>query len=513
MKKIIKLVLIIAAFAGMTGMVSCANGSSDDSSSEISATKAKKTTTVKIGDTEYVYTTTDDKVDTSDKVTVADDGSITVKADDGSKITVSKDGKTITYTDKNGKEYTGAFAEETTLKSSDGSEVKATTKSKSETVSADSVNVELPASVGVNELAGKSKTRKSGALEESFSFDEKYYTSTNKYSWSETTDVYRYSYDSTKKLVYLVKISGKEVAPEKNRTRAWSNIAEFKRIYKDIYRITSDTQVEKERIELNTVQAYKYSFDKDDFIKLEPYFLGTMPTIADFHDHSNGIFISLTSSLLRVDSSNLGLIFTDGNSGTFKGDSGLSGTYSVEGNAYIYDTDYDAYSVSISKYGAFGKVVNVNGELIRSVTETTKIENGIEYAVYTNKAGNTVITKKIKGSETPTDERTYKVDYTGGEYTVKYDGNTKKFAVNNSNGTTKTFDNIGGIYISEDFSSYIIIDYFSDESVIKKIKTCHIYSGKDGKEVTLEPYKLNLTFTSIPSGVPLTANKTYTLKK
>lgn len=132
MKKFLKLCLAVAALATMFGFASCSNGSSNDSTTT-PATKTVKTTTVKIGDTEYAYTETDGKVDTSDKVTVADDGSITVTVADGSKVTISKDGKTITYTDKDGKAYTGQTGGESiTLKSEDGKEITATVSSKTE---------------------------------------------------------------------------------------------------------------------------------------------------------------------------------------------------------------------------------------------------------------------------------------------------------------------------------------------------------------------------------------------
>lgn len=134
MKKFFKLCLAVAALATMFGFASCSNDSSNDSTTTPAATKTVKTTTVKIGDTEYSYTETDGKVDTSDKVTVADDGSITVTVADGSKVTISKDGKTITYTDKDGKVYTGQTGGESiTLKSEDGKEITATVSSKTET--------------------------------------------------------------------------------------------------------------------------------------------------------------------------------------------------------------------------------------------------------------------------------------------------------------------------------------------------------------------------------------------
>ena len=497
MKKIIKLVLIIAALAGMTGMVSCANGSSDDSSSEISATKTKKTTTVKIGDTEYVYTTTDDKVDTSDKVTVAEDGSVTVKADDGSKITVSKDGKTLTYTDKNGKEYTGEFAEETTLKSSDGSEVKATTKSKTD----DSLNVELPASVGVNELAGKSrKNIKTYNSTDSFSFDENYFT----YTKDNTsigggvvkTSIYRYSYDSTKKLVYLVKIQGSY------NDKKWTNIAK----YKSKMKVTSDYLAESERVEFSTVQAYKYSIDSDGLITLTHYFTGSMPTLSIFSNSDDDLSfgLSYTCGLERTypTHNNLTqLIFTDGTSGTFKGESGITGTYSVEGKDSISNYEYKETSTYIYESGLseFKFDFETNTYVL---TRDLKRVNETYYWVYTNKDGNTIVTE----DDNKGDERTYKVTYTGVEYTVKYNKSTKKFTVIHSDGTTKIYENIEMLYISRDLSSYIIIDYDK-----KMLKTCHVYSGKDGKEQTLERYRINLTFTTVPSDVSLTANKTYTL--
>ena len=151
MKKFLKLCLAVAALATMFGFASCSNDSSNDSTA--TTTKTVKTNTVKIGDTEYVYKTTDGTPEKSDTVTVADDGSITVKASDGSKVTISKDGKTITYTDKNGTSYTGETGGETiTLKSSDGKEISATSKTetKTETVAAPAAT---PAAA--NAFAGK----------------------------------------------------------------------------------------------------------------------------------------------------------------------------------------------------------------------------------------------------------------------------------------------------------------------------------------------------------------------
>ena len=134
MKKFLKLCLAVVALATMFGFASCSNDSSNDSTTT-PATKTVKTTTVKIGDTEYAYTETDGKVDTSDKIKVAEDGSITVTVADGSKVTISKDGKTITYTDKDGKVYTGQTGGESiTLKSEDGKEITATSKTESKSV-------------------------------------------------------------------------------------------------------------------------------------------------------------------------------------------------------------------------------------------------------------------------------------------------------------------------------------------------------------------------------------------
>lgn len=136
MKKFFKLCLAVAALATMFGFASCSNDSSNDSTTT-PATKevSVKTRTVKIGETEYVYTETDGKVDATDKVKVGEDGSITVTTADGSKVTLSKDGKTITYTDKNGKVYTGQLGGESiTLKSEDGKEITATSKTESKSV-------------------------------------------------------------------------------------------------------------------------------------------------------------------------------------------------------------------------------------------------------------------------------------------------------------------------------------------------------------------------------------------
>lgn len=153
MKKFLKLCLAVAALATMFGFASCSNDSSNDSTTT-PATKTVKTTTVKIGDTEYSYTETDGKVDTSDKIKVADDGSITVTVADGSKVTISKDGKTITYTDKNGKVYTGQLGGESiTLKSSDGTEVTASAAEKTEKKTVPTTPAATPAAA--NAFAGK----------------------------------------------------------------------------------------------------------------------------------------------------------------------------------------------------------------------------------------------------------------------------------------------------------------------------------------------------------------------
>lgn len=136
MKKFFKLCLAVAALATMFGFASCSNGSSDDSTANAAAaatTKKVETKTNTINGVKYEYTVTDGKVDASDSVKVAEDGSVTVTASDGSKVTLSKDGKTITYTDKEGKVYTGQTGGESiTLKSGDGKEIAATVTTKTE---------------------------------------------------------------------------------------------------------------------------------------------------------------------------------------------------------------------------------------------------------------------------------------------------------------------------------------------------------------------------------------------
>ena len=116
MKKFLKLCLAVAALATMFGFASCSNGSSDDSTANAAAaatTKKVETKTITINGVKYEYTVTDGKVDASDSVKVADDGSVTVTASDGSKVTLSKDGKSVTFVTKDNKTYTGDPTAET----------------------------------------------------------------------------------------------------------------------------------------------------------------------------------------------------------------------------------------------------------------------------------------------------------------------------------------------------------------------------------------------------------------
>ena len=152
--------MAVAALATMFGFASCSNGSDDNSA--LLAASTEKTKTVKIGDTEYVYTEKGGKTETSDKVKVSSDGTVTVTAADGSSITISADGKKITYKDKNGKEYTGDFgAESITLKSSDGSEITATSKTETKTTTP-AVTTPAVTAAAANAFAGKTFVSEDG---------------------------------------------------------------------------------------------------------------------------------------------------------------------------------------------------------------------------------------------------------------------------------------------------------------------------------------------------------------
>lgn len=140
--------------AGSVSFVSC----SDDDEEETTQTVEVKTTTNTVifpNGTAYTYTTVDGKVQTSDSVTVSDDGTITIKADDGSYVTIK--GTAITYTNAEGKSSSGTLGTESVTLTGDAGEISATstTETKTETKTSGSVS---EATASVTELAYDSDT-------------------------------------------------------------------------------------------------------------------------------------------------------------------------------------------------------------------------------------------------------------------------------------------------------------------------------------------------------------------
>lgn len=139
--------------AGSVSFVSC----SDDDEEETTQSVQVKTTTntVTINGTVYTYTTVDGKVQTSDSVTVSDDGTIKITADDGSYVTIK--GTAITYTSAEGKSSSGTLGAESVTLTGDAGEVSATSTSetKTETKTTGSVS---EATASVTELAYDSVT-------------------------------------------------------------------------------------------------------------------------------------------------------------------------------------------------------------------------------------------------------------------------------------------------------------------------------------------------------------------
>ncbi len=139
--------------AGSVSFVSC----SDDDEEETTQTVEVKTTTNTVtfpNGTAYTYTTVDGKVQTSDSVTVSDDGTITIKADDGSYVTIK--GTAITYTNAEGKSSSGTLGAESVTLTGDAGEISATSTSETKTETKTTSGSEATASV--TELAYDSDT-------------------------------------------------------------------------------------------------------------------------------------------------------------------------------------------------------------------------------------------------------------------------------------------------------------------------------------------------------------------
>ena len=165
MKKLSKLTALLAAgllALGTFSFVSCSND--DDESSDTNNTPVTKevtttTNTITINGTDYIYTTVNGTPQTSDSVTVSDDGTITITADDGSTLTIK--GTSITYTTSDEKTYSGTSSDssgsESIVLTGDSREITATSESetKTETVSSDSADSGTVKELSFTDLEGK----------------------------------------------------------------------------------------------------------------------------------------------------------------------------------------------------------------------------------------------------------------------------------------------------------------------------------------------------------------------
>ena len=167
MKEISKLTALLAAgllALGTFSFVSCSNGSGESSDTNNTPVTKKvtttTTTTITINGTNYTYTTVDGTPQTSDSITVSDDGTITITADDESKLTIK--GTSIIYETSDGKTYSGTSSdssdsESITLTGDSGEKITATSESetKTETVSSDSADSGTVRELSFTDLEGK----------------------------------------------------------------------------------------------------------------------------------------------------------------------------------------------------------------------------------------------------------------------------------------------------------------------------------------------------------------------
>ena len=197
MKEISKLTALLAAgllALGTFSFVSCSNGGGESSDTNNTPVTKKvtttTTTTITIKGTDYTYTTVDGTPQTSDSITVSDDGTITITADDESKLTIK--GTSITYTTSDGKTYSGTSSDSSDIDSivltGDGENLTATSESetKTETVSSDSADSGTVRELSFTDLEGKIFNYKDDGEDRWYKFeDEKVYKISDKTYWSD----------------------------------------------------------------------------------------------------------------------------------------------------------------------------------------------------------------------------------------------------------------------------------------------------------------------------------------
>ena len=201
MKKVSKLTALLAAgllALGTFSFVSCSNGSGESSDTNNTPVTKKvtttTTTTITINGTNYTYTTVDGTPQTSDSITVSDDGTITITADDESKLTIK--GTSITYTNSEGKIYSGTSSdssdsESITLTGDSGEIITATSESetKTETVSSDSAGSGTVRELSFTDLEGKIfNYKKDNGEDRWYKFEGgRVYKSSDKTYWDDET--------------------------------------------------------------------------------------------------------------------------------------------------------------------------------------------------------------------------------------------------------------------------------------------------------------------------------------
>ena len=166
-------------------------------------------------------------------------------------------------------------------------------------------SVTLPASVGDNVLKGKTWERTysegSTSSSESVAFSDSTVTRTRTYSGEESgssTEVYNYTYDATKSLVYMSFKSASET--EGGKSYSYSSLSEFEAVLNE-YDFTGEekaAEIASFKAELERTTVYKYTISGSS-LTLADYFYGTLPSNVEFEYRDSGYSIELRDD--RVD--------------------------------------------------------------------------------------------------------------------------------------------------------------------------------------------------------------------
>ena len=218
-------------------------------------------------------------------------------------------------------------------------------------------SVTLPASVGDNVLKGKTWERTysegSSSSSESVAFSDSTVTRTRTYSGEESgssTEVYNYTYDATKNLVYM---SFKSVfGTEGGESYSYSSLSEFEAELNKVaeeYGMSAEekaAEIANFKAELERTTVYKYTISGSS-LTLADYFYGTLPSNVEFEYRDSGYSIKLDDDRVYleewgfssdVDGKARGVTFSNG---TFSGKlydrheeteiGDVAGTYTISG--------------------------------------------------------------------------------------------------------------------------------------------------------------------------------------